>query len=276
MGPVNQLSRGGGCLACHLNYDRDALRSYALGGLSEVHPQLSLKVSNQHCFGCHSRSGRIATNYEGWHETLLSPAEAGGGGDLRVLADERVFRFLAEDVHHAAGLACIDCHDGMEIMGDGQAHAHKEDAVSIACDDCHLRSDPVTRPWEKLLPDEQRMVRLRGHMAEPGEFLVKNKSGRALTNTRVDATGTPTLLGKNTGSRHPLKPPAEACTRGTVHQALSCSACHAAWAPQCISCHTTYAADSPGYDLLDRVDTSWRWEETPGPFPGRAPDPGGT
>ena len=37
----------------------------------KVHPSVSLKVSDNHCFGCHSRSGRISTNYEGWHETTL-------------------------------------------------------------------------------------------------------------------------------------------------------------------------------------------------------------
>lgn len=266
VGPVRESSRGGGCLACHLKYDREALRSYALGGLPSVHPRLSLQVSNQHCFGCHSRSGRIATSYEGWHETLIPPAQAHGRNDLRILEDGRVFQFIEADAHHAAGLDCIDCHDSMEVMGDGQAYRHKEDAVAIACDDCHRREPPSTRPLDQLGQDEQRMVRIRGQADEPGEFLVMQATGRTLTNTRVAETGESVLLTKNRGTRHPLAPPADACSRGLVHQALSCSACHTAWAPQCISCHTTYAAEETGYDLLDRVDMDGRWDETPGHF----------
>ena len=89
-GAINELSRGGGCNACHLNYSDEAieqLNSYLnsklkiqkskiekdlYAQLPNIHPQLSLNISNNHCFGCHSRSGRISTNYEGWFETLLS------------------------------------------------------------------------------------------------------------------------------------------------------------------------------------------------------------
>ena len=37
----------------------------------KMHPSVSLTVSDNHCFGCHSRSGRISTNYQGWHETTI-------------------------------------------------------------------------------------------------------------------------------------------------------------------------------------------------------------
>ena len=78
LGPINELSRGGGCNACHLNYSEDAkdqLKNYLKSDdktkyFPQVHPDLNLQISNDHCFGCHSRSGRIATNYEGWFETL--------------------------------------------------------------------------------------------------------------------------------------------------------------------------------------------------------------
>jgi len=69
LGPIDEFNRGGGCLACHLNYSPEAEKALAenKGDLIKAHPEISLKVTNNHCFGCHSRSGRISTNYEGWH-----------------------------------------------------------------------------------------------------------------------------------------------------------------------------------------------------------------
>ena len=51
--------RGGGCLACHL---RPATR----GG----HPQVDARIPDSSCFGCHSRSGRIALSYAGLAEVI--------------------------------------------------------------------------------------------------------------------------------------------------------------------------------------------------------------
>ena len=78
LGPVAETSRGGGCLACHLNYNKHAEKALNAflkntGDTTHLrfHPSVDLNVTNDHCFGCHSRSGRISTNYEGWHETTL-------------------------------------------------------------------------------------------------------------------------------------------------------------------------------------------------------------
>ena len=67
--PIDASSRGGGCSACHLRYDSAALAELGPGETFNPlhHPDVSIRVAEQACFGCHSRSGRIATNYEGWH-----------------------------------------------------------------------------------------------------------------------------------------------------------------------------------------------------------------
>lgn len=266
-GPIDELSRGGGCNACHLHYSAAALasrQSTAPGEAPAVHPDLSIRVSNLHCFGCHSRSGRISTSYEGWHETSLRPDQAAGQPDLRLLMDERVFERKPSDLHHDAGLDCIDCHDGMEVMGDGRDHAHKEDAVSITCSDCHTESFAATTAYADLPPDQKRMLRLRGRTNTNMVFAVGAAGKRALINVEVGPDGAGTLISKNRGSEHPLKPPSPVCRRGTVHEALSCSTCHTAWAPQCITCHTVYRPDKPGFDLLDHQETPWQWEEIAG------------
>ncbi len=83
-GPIGEFSFGGGCNACHLNYNELALKQHndyidskkAEDKLASVHPSLDINITNNHCFACHSRSGRISTSYEGWHETLLDENEA--------------------------------------------------------------------------------------------------------------------------------------------------------------------------------------------------------
>jgi hypothetical protein len=119
LGPVEKLSRGGGCLACHLNYSSEAEEELKENlkerrkeekrerGKEEkmerpgekFHPSISLQVENKHCFGCHSRSGRISLSYDGWHETLLKPEEVKGKIGFRILDDGRVVTKIQADVH---------------------------------------------------------------------------------------------------------------------------------------------------------------------------------
>ncbi len=96
-GAINQLSRGGGCNACHLNYSENAasdLSNYLSSGkkiLPKAHPSTDIFVKNEHCFGCHSRSSRISTNYEGWHETLLEDKDILNKEGFRTLEDGRIY-----------------------------------------------------------------------------------------------------------------------------------------------------------------------------------------
>jgi hypothetical protein len=237
-GPIGELSRGGGCTACHLNHPGDA----------SLHPSLDLHVADTHCFGCHSRSGRISTSYAGWHETLeASPGQEPDG--WRVLQDGRVFARQPEDVHHAAGLACIDCHTSREIMGDGRAHAHEEQALEVTCEDCHVAGIARTLGWEDLDEESRKIVRLRMN-EEPRDrrFLVAARTGLALVNVFVGREGEPVLEEKLSGRRHPLKPPASACT-GLGHERVSCTACHSRWAPQCLECHTQSGTDGLWHEI---------------------------
>ncbi|HRF40697.1 MAG TPA: hypothetical protein PK198_18025 [Saprospiraceae bacterium] len=268
--PVGERSRGGGCIACHLQYNADAmasLQSYQTDKalLPRVHPAINLQVGNEHCFGCHSRSGRISTNYEGWHETTLQPDEVAGQPGFRLLEDGRVFRQMPPDVHHTAGLACIDCHSSAEVMGDGQRYAHEEDAVKMRCEHCHFSGRPPTLPYDSLDLESKKIMALRGVAGQGKRFV------HGIWNVQMSESGIPFLLSKNTGKRHPLPAPAEVCSRQGAHASLSCSACHTSWAPQCVGCHTTYRPDLQAFDLLDKKKTPGKWEEHLGEFFAEAP-----
>ncbi len=268
-GPVTQESRGGGCNACHLNYSIGAageLRDYygtvmPDSSLWTAHPSLDLNITDEHCFGCHSRSGRISTSFEGWHETLFSKDEVSPHDSLRVLDDDRVFRYIAEDVHHQLGLGCIDCHDSYELMGDGILYQHEEDQVVVGCEDCHFTAKPQMIARSGLDQETLRILELRGLGDAQGPFLPMGQGGRVLWNTHAGAGGEFLLRGKIDGRLHPLNPPAPICTRGEAHRRLSCEACHTAWVPQCIGCHNEYDPKVAGYDMIRQEEQEGSWVE---------------
>ena len=276
--PLDESARGGGCSACHLDYGERAREELARRGrpgltplAPQAHPQISVRIPDVACFGCHSRSGRIATNYEGWHETTLeqppAPLTTDAQVNHRVLADGRVFEKMPADVHFTKGLACTDCHVAVEVMGDGVFHPHEENAVAISCLDCHSDRPPATRPFAGLDPETQMLVALRG-LAAPDRRYVVTGSGRAtFPNVFVDAGGVTQLIPRRSGTAVPAKPRTAACARaGTGHATLECRTCHSAWASQCVSCHTQAEPREPGWDHLDGRLVAGSWRETSGRF----------
>lgn len=232
-GAIDEKSRGGGCLACHLNYDAGTKPNVK----DQIHPQINLNVDNTKCFGCHSRSGRIATNYEGWSETLLKPKDVKNSKNHRLLMDGRVFEKTSADVHHKSGMLCIDCHISQEIMGDGKTYKHEADAIKISCEDCHTQGKPIQTKLPLMDYISAFDYALRGYKHSPNSFLVTQKGFIPLVNTYKDAKGNAFLVSKISKKELQIKP---SCKRDTVHQKVSCSMCHTAWAPTCIGCHTDY------------------------------------
>ncbi|MBK7742256.1 MAG: hypothetical protein IPI40_00565 [Betaproteobacteria bacterium] len=282
VGPNGEDSFGGGCNACHLSYDppaRAALQAYAVSkdaGRAEpptAHPAIGLDIGNGQCFSCHSRSGRISTSYEGWHEMHEPPADASDPdrprpSRYRVLADTRVFEQVVPDIHHQRGLDCIDCHTANETMGDGTAHASKSAQLRVGCEDCHARPG-ATLPAvaaTTLDPESRRILALRDWPGVARDRHVRARSGEPLVNVVVDGTGRPQLIRKRTGERRPLKAMAAVCAEGGGHERLSCGSCHTAWAPRCPTCHTAFDRRIERYDWLAEAYVQGSWEEEAGPF----------
>ncbi|MGB5419925.1 hypothetical protein [Algibacter sp.] len=277
-GPINQMSRGGGCNACHLNYSDEAkedLDNYLTSNKSELpqfHPATNIFVNDTHCFGCHSRSSRISTNYMGLQETLLDASEIIDKNNYTVLEDERVYKNLEEDVHHSKGLLCIDCHSSHEVMGDGKTYAHAEQAVKVQCADCHYNDKPNTIPFDSL-DTESRLVFLhRDYNHSDKQIIAVQKDNHPLVNTFVDSIGNAYLIGKGDGLLHSLKPQSEVCSRDHAHKNVSCSACHSSWTSRCIGCHNQYDGNEPSaFDLLDKKFVKGQWKEYVAEFSSSLP-----
>lgn len=277
-GEINQLSRGGGCNACHLNYSNEAkndLKSYLASNkmeLPQFHPSTDIFVNDTHCFGCHSRSSRISTNYMGLQETLLDKDEVVNMENYSVLEDQRVYKHLEEDVHHTKGLLCIDCHSSHEVMGNGTRYAHEEEAVTLQCSDCHFKEKPNTIPYDSLDRESMLVFLHRDYKHADKEILVAEKDGHPLVNTYLDSVGNAYLISKNDGSLHQLKPQSSVCSRDHAHENVSCSSCHSSWTSRCIGCHNQYDGNEPNaYDLLDKKYIKGQWKEYVAEFSSSQP-----
>ncbi len=278
-GPVTQLSRGGGCNACHLDYSDSSLKAHndyhstkrQNNYYFNSHPSLSINISNDHCFGCHSRSGRISTNYEGWHETQLDEHDSLlDNPGFRVLEDHRVFMRMEDDIHHRKGMACIDCHTSYELMGDGNIYRHKEDQLKVSCEDCHTKNPGKTFFPGEFDSESKKIHDLRAITDQAHRYLSVLKSGDPLVNTFINNDSL-WLYSKLSGNLHPVLPPAEICTRGEAHDDLGCSACHTSWAPRCLGCHTEYEPHTTGYDIYANKYTKGSWVEYAGKYMAIAP-----
>jgi hypothetical protein len=248
---------GSGCSACHV--------ARKLDGAPRRHPTVDSKVTDDRCLGCHSGSGRVALSYQG-----LAEVETG-----------RPFIHVTPDVHQAAGMACIDCHLHTDLMGDGGVRAHKADQVEITCEACH---GPVRtggeRKWAEIEDEICREILAREKRREDGGSLRKGKreDGRPSdTPTRLGRRGTPliNLLRKSSSSSFswvlvrkldgvalPVKQtPLDRNHTLRGHERLSCSACHAAWAPTCDSCHTSFDPSRRQWDFAAGKETAGAWVE---------------
>ena len=275
-GPVTEKSRGGGCLACHLNYNKHAAGALRIHQKQDTgtaylqfHPSIDLNVSNNHCFGCHSRSGRISTSYEGWHETPLLARQMPDSANYRLVEGSRVFKKEPDDVHHTQGMECIDCHQSYELMGDGTRYKHEENQEDVQCNDCHFRGKPLITSANNLNAEAATIAALRYGKISGKNFLTTHKRHHALINTTVHSD-TAWLTTKSGRKTLRLKKPAVVCT-APVHRDVSCPACHSAWAPSCIGCHNTYDPNEKGYDMLTNKEQKGSWVEYIGSYLAQPP-----
>ncbi len=276
-GPVNEKSRGGGCLACHLNYSAKANKNLTKHQKNPsdttyltLHPSISLQVTDNHCFGCHSRSGRISTNYEGWHETAMKAGQIPDSSNYRLVEDSRVFKKEPDDIHHKLGMECIDCHHSYELMGDGNQYTHEEDQQDVQCRDCHFNGKPLTTKADDLDNESAVIAALRFGSISGKRFLTTHKHKHVLINTFIKHDSA-FLITKTSKKQFVLKAPAKVCSRNNAHHDLSCSSCHSAWAPSCIGCHNTYDPNEPGYDMIKNQNKKGSWVEYTGSFDAKLP-----
>ena len=260
--------RGGGCPACHLQTfkpektsEKVTSRQSRITGVGKIHPALTIQISNDRCLGCHSRSGRISLNYRGLAE--VEQVDKKRVHDFAYLYDKRLVEKKKPDLHHIAGMACIDCHTAAGLMGTGKRVKFLREQTDIQCLDCHatnLKSKKFDQPdfreskylalyQGRLTLSLPRRVYTTGKMNSPLLHIRQNGSKRLLQS-------------KVTGKilEIPVARP-EPYHSLNGHERLTCDSCHTGWAPLCYGCHVSYNPDGKQFDHLKKKKTSGRWIE---------------
>jgi len=270
--------RGGGCSACHI------IRRHEMTDPTRArfkHAELSMRAPMANCVRCHNRSARIGLTYQGRLEDdgYGTPHEDGGPNQRRITGG-RHYQELIPDVHFRAGMVCIDCHTGTELMGDGISHKSLVGQLEIRCEDCHA---PQFRPEAGIvnlsgasppeLPSKNaaRLSALNGHMPSPAtdRFVFSQKGSLLYALRLVDAPSSGPTPGKAALYRKldgaPLSYAFDATPRPhhalPGHERLSCQACHSPIMPQCYGCHITMRQNETQYDKLLGRETSGKWSE---------------
>ncbi len=260
--------RGGGCSACHLKtyaakeVPADLGDNEDITGVGKTHPTLTIQISNDRCFGCHSRSGRISLNYLGLAETeILDKSRI---DDFGYLYDKRLVEKKAFDIHHKADMACIDCHTGNGVMGAGKRVDFLRQQNDIECDDCHA-PETASKPINSLTPRERKYYSLykdRIELNVTDRVLISNRFKSPLYHVAQKADKR-MMFSKLTGKQLEIPLTSEQYYHTVSgHDRLTCDSCHTAWAPQCYGCHVDHKPEQNQFDHIERKSTPGRWVET--------------
>lgn len=260
-------NHGAGCTACHFPYNENATYQGADQNMlgkwpySATHKMTALP-SNEVCFSCHNRSGRIALSYQGLNDgnNGLVPTSNGQPGP-KLIGGLRNVTSIAPDIHHEKKMECIDCHTSRDIMGDGYLHENMYLQVEITCEDCH--GSPTQRPRHEAVRRENeepvRESRNYKRQVKIGDKMVLTSKGRKYSNVFVE-NGQVWLVGKRDGKRHESKVITNTTEHTIVgHERMECHSCHSRSVVQCFGCHTQYDQREKGFDFI-------RQRETPGAF----------
>ncbi|MEZ5963609.1 MAG: hypothetical protein R3F56_07160 [Planctomycetota bacterium] len=179
------------------------------------------------------------------------------------------------DVHHEAGMGCIDCHGSHDLHGGdvnnpttGRTWSRMEQAVSIQCENCHGTVDTYAattagttyagQPADVAVDTKGLPLRHVVREADGSYWLTSRLDGRRhfvpqTKDTVVDAgkvhpdrnqpiynAKASYAMGRDDGNAATGIGPRQAglSPNGFCHtDSMSCASCHAAWTNTCVGCH---------------------------------------
>ena len=203
------LYRASGCAACHIPYTDEGTyqgNDQAVSRSEKGYPArhtFTARIPDAQCRHCHTPN-RVGADYAGlyqhdYSDTFRSPRV---NGALRPRLYGLDQHHLAQDIHAQQGLGCIDCHNRMDVMGDGKLYSYEMAVPKRTCTDCHGGFAP------------KRPVETGNVFQRPsGQFVLITKRGKKVH--RI-----PQFSPQSPGHDIP------------AHARVRCSACHAQWSYQ--------------------------------------------
>ena len=186
---------------------------------------------------------------------------------LARLSDGRLVAREPADIHHRAGMSCIDCHTARGLMGWIRDAEYQEQAVDISCADCHDNREDRLRLADWPTDLKGRLQSLPFKVGREQAFLATQRMGTPLWNVQISKSSEGgeevfSLYPKNGGGRLRIPQLSQAShALGREHRRLTCDACHAQWAPQCYGCHLRYSEKGRQWDHMRRRGTAGRWHQ---------------
>lgn len=247
--------RGEGCSACHVAYSLDGRSASADAAAVRNEPghparhEMTRAPTTATCTSCHNGDASIGLSFQGLAQL---PPGAPGGPEIAGSTDSLRHRafYLDDpavappDVHHQRGMHCIDCHTENDAMGDGRLHGAMEQAVEIACQDCHGDFDA---PAKLATERGTRLKQLARE--EDGVWLTSKVDG-----VRHRVVQVVDVLDRSSDDYNERA--AKAMT--SAHGRLECYACHASWNPNFLGFHFDRNESLTQLDLLSGKRTPGR------------------
>jgi hypothetical protein len=263
-------SHSSGCATCHFPYNDTATYQGHDATVQGKWPhsadhRLHALPGNDVCLRCHNRSGRVALSYQGLYDgnNSMVPTQNGLPGP-KMMSGGRNISHIAEDIHFARGMACIDCHTSRDVMGDGYAYENMYLQTEIGCEDCH--GSGTRRPvYQEIVRENDEAVRDSKSYSlkmRPGMKMITTGKGRKYANVFYES-GNVYVLGKGSGTLY-KSPVITGTPEHTIvgHERMECYACHSRAVPQCYGCHTRYDQTLSGMDYIQDRITQGKFSET--------------
>lgn len=144
-GPYPETEHGTGCAACHLTFHDNALQSH----------QFRRYPADDQCLHCHF-GNRVGSDYYGRYERDFSREfrTPYRNDDTYPRPYGVEYHQLQPDIHQQAGISCVDCHSGAQLMTGNQRQA--EDVLT--CKSCHDWQPGQPAPATNLVARDKRLV----------------------------------------------------------------------------------------------------------------------
>ncbi|MEO0478738.1 MAG: hypothetical protein AAF196_04600 [Planctomycetota bacterium] len=218
--------RGEGCAACHVTYSDDG-RSRS-GDRSAVrdepgHPlqhRFTAAPPTETCARCHYGDASIGLHFRGLAQLVPGmPAGPDVEGTTNALKNGQFYiedeDLTPPDIHHEAGMHCIDCHTSADTMGDGNLWPQMDHAVEIECSSCHGTLEKVS----DLQTSHGRRVTNLGRDGD--DFFLTSK----VTGKRHRVKQVVHVIDKT----HPDYNPRAREAMTSDHARMECYTCHNGW-----------------------------------------------
>ncbi|MCK4668161.1 cytochrome c3 family protein [Candidatus Dependentiae bacterium] len=153
----------GRCEMCHadiaknfstsMHYNAYGMRSeYERGAAGQYGIDMDL-IYEDNCAGCHATTCTVCHGENGHDQEItidtcdachFTKQTSTFIGDMPKHKSEGPHA----DIHYEKGLTCMDCHSAKEMHGDGNIYNTQQQAVTTACEDCHISPGKVVKEMD--------------------------------------------------------------------------------------------------------------------------------